>query len=159
MIHLGCSDQSRSSISPFGEESDHVISGSMNCSTPALLGSSDVSGNAEAGIYKRVPSGTALAALNLEGYKENPLSLSDLPAREERERSASAEALPADAGNFELRAGELFWRPPNDGALDASEIRLFDRDYEELAQVLQIEAGGNNRWAIDPDLRRPTGQG
>ncbi|GGM10403.1 hypothetical protein GCM10011534_35670 [Pseudooceanicola nanhaiensis] len=138
-----------------GEESDHLISGSMNCSAPALLGSADVSGNAEAGIYKRVPSGTALAALNLEGYEENPVSLSDLPAREERERSSSAEALPADAGNFELRGGELFWRPPNDGALDASEIRLFDRDYEELAQVLQIEAGGTNRWAIDPDLRRP----
>ena len=51
-----------------GQAWDHVISGSMNCTLPALLGPTIVRGNAEAGIYKRVPPGTALAALGLQSY-------------------------------------------------------------------------------------------
>lgn len=58
-----------------GREWDHVISGSMNCTLPALVGPSLPRGNAEAGVYKRVPPGTAaIAALGLDTYRAHRFS-------------------------------------------------------------------------------------
>ncbi|MBK6708007.1 MAG: hypothetical protein IPG54_11235 [Sphingomonadales bacterium] len=46
-----------------------MISGSMNCTFPALMGPA-APGNAEAGIYKRVLRGVALEALGLADYQD-----------------------------------------------------------------------------------------
>lgn len=134
---------------------DHVISGSMNCSFPALLGPEAANGNAEAGVYKRVSRGTALAALGLEGYENPPLQFSDLPAREERATALSSPRGPVDAGSFELHARRLTWRPSSLGAFDPREIRLLDRDGAETGQVLEVSADSGTSWDIDPDLPRP----
>lgn len=134
---------------------DHVISGSMNCSFPALLGPEASNGNAEAGVYKRVTRGAALAKLGLEGYEDHPLQISDLPRKEHRASALSSPPDPADAGTFELHARRLTWRPPVHGAFDAREIRLLDRDGSETGQVLEIGAASGKNWEIDPDLPRP----
>lgn len=68
-----------------GKEWDHVISGSMNCSLPALLGPTIPRGNAELGLYKRVEPGMALFALKLDGYRQTPLDRDEiLPRLNER---------------------------------------------------------------------------
>jgi len=138
-----------------GEAWDHVISGSMNCSVPALLGPEVPHGNAEAGVYRRVPRGEALAALGLEGYRDRPVEIAELPEFQKRERTMPERTVPADAGNFELRGVELFWRPPRYSNLSPVEIRLFNRDHEELPQVLHIDDSSSNKWMIDPELDRP----
>lgn len=134
---------------------DHVISGSMNCSFPALLGPEASNGNAEAGVYKRVTRGAALTMLGLEGYEDHPLQFSDLPPKAQRASLPSSPPVPADAGTFELHAHRLTWRPPVHGTFDAREIRLFDRDGSETGQVLKIGAASGKNWEIDPELPRP----
>ncbi|WP_204114583.1 hypothetical protein [Shimia biformata] len=134
---------------------DHVISGSMNCSFPALLGPEASKGNAEAGVYKRVTRGAALTTLGLEEYEDHPLQFSDLPPKDQRATALSSPPAPADAGTFELHARRLTWRPSVHGAFDAREIRLLDRDESETGQVLEIGAASGKNWEIDPDMPRP----
>lgn len=134
---------------------DHVISGSMNCSFPALLGPEASNGNAEAGVYKRVTRGAALTTLGLEGYEDHSLQISDLPPKDQRASALSSPPAPADTGTFELHARRLTWRPSVHGAFDAREIRLLDRDGSETGQVLEIGAASGKNWEIDPDLPRP----
>src|SRR3546814_5018104 len=65
-----------------GEAFDHVVSGSMNCTFPALIGPT-LGGNAEAAIYKRVPRGSALEALGLADYATCPFEKEQLARLEE----------------------------------------------------------------------------
>jgi len=55
-----------------GEKSDHVISGSMNCSTPALLGSADVPGNAEAGSLQTRSNRHGAGSAQPRGVRREP---------------------------------------------------------------------------------------
>ncbi|UWQ61939.1 hypothetical protein K3723_13880 [Leisingera caerulea] len=138
-----------------GAEWDHVISGSMNCSFPALMGPSTTHGNAEAGIYKRVPRDKALVALGLEGYEAHPLEISEFPPREARATAAPSQPSAIDAGNFELRNRTLIWMPVVHDTFNPTEIRLFDRDGMELSQILRVESNNTQSWGIDPELPRP----
>ena len=144
---------------------DHVISGSMNCSLPALLGQTTSSGNAEAGIYKRVPRDTALAELNLDRYEDVPVCLADLPKREERESQKIETEVVFDPGNFELREGRLFWDARANGDNVPIKVQLFDRGEEQLIEVLEIDKTRlSQSWTIDlgrgrPRVARVMGQG
>jgi len=135
---------------------DHVISGSMNCSLPALLGQTTPSGNAEAGIYKRVPRDTALVELKLEKHEDAPISLADLPRREEREAHKTETEAVFDPGNFELREGRLFWDARTNGDSVPIEVQLFDRGEEHLLDVLKVDkTQSSQRWIIDLGRGRP----
>lgn len=135
---------------------DHVISGSMNCSLPALLGQTTASGNAEAGIYKRVPRNTALAELKLEKHEDAPVCLADLPKREEREAQKTETEAVFDPGNFELREGCLFWDALTNGDSVPVEVQLFDRGEEHLLDVLEVDKDLTSQsWNIHLDSGRP----
>ena len=93
-----------------GRSWDHVISGSMNCTLPALLGPTVVGGNAEAGIYKRVPVGTALVSLSLERYREAPLQPEELHDPILGSVSTSTNKGFFDGGTLTLQSSRIYWK-------------------------------------------------
>ena len=95
-----------------GRSWDHVISGSMNCTLPALLGPTVTRGNAEAGIYKRVAPGTALAALGLESYRDRPLEMQDLHDLAFAIAAGPDEDEFIDGGTLTLQSGRIAWERP-----------------------------------------------
>lgn len=141
-----------------GRKSDHVISGSMNCSLPALMGPSIQRGNAEAGIYKRVPRGAALLALGLSNYIDNPLEPSDVPLRANAADRDYVRRV-TDGGELELRGHYLHWTPPSSIPARPVELLLFDRDGAEFKDRLSIERAERYYWELAFDEARPrTGQ-
>lgn len=139
-----------------GQAWDHVISGSMNCTLPALLGPTIVRGNAEAGIYKRVPPGTALAALGLESYRDAPLQPTDLhDLASAKEKSPSGETY-TDGGTMTLQSGRLVWKPPAGFVPgSATAITLQDRDEVQFGNRIDLVQGGDTAWRLDLEAGRP----
>lgn len=137
-----------------GRDWDHVVSGSVNCTLPALLGSTIASGNAEAAVYKRVAPGTALARLGLEGYRGAQLDPSSLP--EPVHSTARAEDRgPREAGTFQLRANRITWKPAPGLKEVPTSACLLDRlgasPWAQLA-ISDLEETG---WSIDLESERP----
>lgn len=139
-----------------GQTWDHVISGSMNCTLPALLGPTIARGNAEAGIYKRVPPGTALAALGLETYRDAPLQPSDLHDLASATAKSSAGEAYTDGGTLTLQSGRLVWKPPAGFVPgSATAITLQDRDEVLFGNRIDLVQGGETAWRLDLDVGRP----
>lgn len=139
-----------------GQTWDHVISGSMNCTLPALLGPMVVRGNAEAGIYKRVPPGTALAALGLDTYRDAPLQPSDLHDLASASAKTPAGEAYTDGGTMTLQSGRLAWKPPTGFVpRSAIAITLRDRDEVRFGNRIDLVQGGDTAWRLDLDAGRP----
>jgi hypothetical protein len=133
-----------------GETWDHVISGSMNCSLPALMGPAVSRGNAELGIYKRVDRGTALQALNLAGYRDLPIKPSEMPLRVAANDASGASPV-QDGGILTMIGERLHWTPPNQIPVEPEKLLLFDRDGNELQPPLAMPRSGA-RSLVLPDL-------
>lgn len=139
-----------------GQAWDHVISGSMNCTLPALLGPTMVRGNAEAGIYKRVPPGTALAALGLETYRDEPLQPSDLHDLASATAKSPAGEAYTDGGTMTLHAERLSWKPPASYVPgSAAAITLLDREEARFGNRIDLLQGGDTAWRLDLTAGRP----
>ncbi len=139
-----------------GEAWDHVISGSMNCTLPALLGPAIVRGNAEAGIYKRVPPGTALAALGLDTYRDAPLQPSDLHDMVSATTKSPAAEAYTDGGTMTLQSGRLIWKPPTGFVPgSATAISLQDREEARFGNRIDLVQGGDTAWRLDLEAGRP----
>lgn len=92
---------------------DHVLSGSANCTVAALGDGSFAGTNAEACIYRRLPHGSAISALVLEGWlASEPLPISSLPPPAEKAPIPLDEMHVGAAGSFETEGGRLLWRRP-----------------------------------------------
>ena len=92
---------------------DHVLSGSANCTVPALGDSEFAGTNAEASVYRRVPRGTVTAALDLDRWlAAEPLALAELPDPVDTSPIPLAEMQAGSAGSFETEGGRLAWRRP-----------------------------------------------
>lgn len=139
-----------------GKEWDHVISGSMNCSLPALLGRAIPRGNAELGLYKRVERGMALRALKLDGYQQTPLDRDTiLPRLKATNVNDSSKAR--DGGTFTLQGHRLNWTPPSPASDRALSLQLYDRDSVEIGDPIQIDVSSQLAWNLsNPDLRPRT---
>lgn len=139
-----------------GQAWDHVISGSMNCTLPALLGPTMVRGNAEAGIYKRVPPGTALAALGLGTYRDTPLQPSDLHDLASAAAKSPAGEAYTDGGTMTLQSGRLAWKPPTGFVPgSATAITLQDREEVRFGNRIDLVQGGDISWRLDLAAGRP----
>lgn len=139
-----------------GQAWDHVISGSMNCTLPALLGPTIMRGNAEAGIYKRVPPGTALAALGMETYRDAPLQPSDLHDLASATAKSPAGEAYTDGGTMTLQSGRLVWKPPTGFVPgSATAITLQDRKEVRFGERIDIVEGGDASWRMDLEAGRP----
>jgi len=135
-----------------GERWDHVISGSMNCTFPALMGPA-MRGNAEAGIYKRVARGSALEALGLDDYEDVRVEGEQLAELQHSFEEAKSAEPTVDGGTLILQAGKLLWTAPASSPAKSATIQLYDRDGLALAE---IEADGRTAtYVVSPDAQRP----
>lgn len=137
-----------------GREWDHVFSGSMNCSLPALLGPTIPRGNAELGLYKRVERGMALRALKLDGYQQTPLNPADILPR-----MATTDLNDAththDGGAFSLQGNRLYWTPPSQSSDHPLSLQLYDREGVEEGDPIQIDTSSRHAWNLPNPDRRP----
>lgn len=106
---------------------DHVLSGSANCTVAALGAGAFVGTNAEACIYRRLPSGAATAALDLDRWlASKPFPIGDLPQPVETTAIPLEEMHAGAAGSFETEGGRLHWRRPagrwEDGIVVLSDV-------------------------------------
>ncbi|MCW3837455.1 hypothetical protein ACFQ1E_15185 [Sphingomonas canadensis] len=135
-----------------GERWDHVISGSMNCTFPALMGPA-IHGNAEAGIYKRVARGTALEALGLDGYEDARIEGEQLAELQHNFEEAKSAEPTVDGGTLILQAGKISWAAPASSPAASATIQLYDRDGLALSE---IEADGRTAiYIVSSDAQRP----
>lgn len=122
-------------------EHDHVLAGSANCTAPALGLRNFPGSNAEASVYRRVPRGAALRALDLEGVLDGPaLAAADL----KQVRRADPIALEAThdkrPGRFEAEHGELRWHRPS--RRWGGSLVLLDGDGAELDSIAVADLVG-----------------
>lgn len=137
-----------------GKAWDHVFSGSVNCTVPALLGRFASRGNAEAAIYKRVAAGSALARLGLESYLQAPIEVSSLTEPEIPTSDAQL-AGPAEAGIFQLRGNKVTWSPPKILRGEPRGALLFDQFGENIWGEFASEVAGETSWHVEFELKRP----
>ncbi len=140
-------------IIALGKTSDHVISGSMNCTFPALMGPA-LGGNAEAAIYKRVPRGSALDALGLSDYAAHPFEKEQLVRLEETFKEIETKTPSVDGGLLTLQAGKVTWTAPEKLPSDPMSVQLYDRDGKVLAQF-DIIGAKSAALSITPTSQRP----
>lgn len=139
-------------IIALGQRWDHVISGSMNCTFPALLGST-TSGNAEAGIYKRVARGAALETLGLDDYRHSPVQGQQLAELQQSFEEAKSAEPTIDGGELILRSDRLSWTPPKSTLAAPAAMHLYDRDGDHVAEIV-LEARSVS-YLVSPDTQRP----
>lgn len=135
-----------------GERWDHVISGSMNCTFPALMGPA-AHGNAEAGIYKRVPRGKALEALGLADYQDARVEGDQLAELQQSFEEAKGAEPSIDGGSLILQSGKLSWTAPAASSATPATIQLYDRDGLALAEM-ELK-GSSAGYPVSPDAQRP----
>ena len=137
-----------------GDVADHVVVGSMNCTSPALLAVHRQSGNAEVGLYHRVAPGTALTRLGLAGYTDAPIAsvnFDNLPAQLDQTEPASHYV---GGGTLSYQMDHLSWTPPRSLPRSAS-IMLFDKFDRQLGDVININEGQQGPWHLDGVEERP----
>ena len=134
-----------------GAAFDHVVSGSMNCTFPALMGPT-ANGNAEAGVYKRVARGSALEALGLSNYTDTPFEREQLTQLEETFEESETVAPSVDGGRLTLAGGKLTWTAPKKLPSAPLAVQLYDRDGQALAR---LEISDNNLDTNVVEASRP----
>lgn len=136
-----------------GETFDHVVSGSMNCTFPALMGPT-LGGNAEAAIYTRIPRDTALEALGFAGYAACPFENEQLARLEETFEVVETTPPAVDGGILTLQGGRMTWTAPKKLPSNPISLQLYDRDGEALA-VLDIDSPKSAGLSLAPTSARP----
>ncbi|CAH0497788.1 hypothetical protein [Novosphingobium sp. CECT 9465] len=142
-------------ILAIGKSWDHVISGSMNCTFPAMFGPSSPAGNAEAGFYKRVGRGTALSGLGLANYSEAPLEPSTISPMAISTAPGTGPVAQIDGGSLMLAASAISWTPPGKWSGTPVMLKLFDREDQSVAQIQGLATTGVQHWHLDMGEQRP----
>jgi len=139
-----------------GQSWDHVISGSMNCTFPALMGPSVPRGNAEAGIYKRVDRRTALEALGLAAYRERPIQPSSVADMTLTPTTSHDQGKFVDGGALTIQSGRLSWSTPGHSPQRVPvSMMLRDRDEFPIGREIELAGSDKRSWALDLDAVRP----
>lgn len=123
---------------------DCVLYGSANC-TEAALGEGAVPGeNAEACLYRELPSGEAVQVLGLESALEAELSVADVPKFQPSEEIPLKDLERHLPGRFELSEQTLRWWPPKGANVAEARIELTDSDDKPVAGALiRVGASGS----------------
>ena len=131
-----------------GRDADHILTGSINCSWPAISGLSRQSGNAEAGIYRRLDPGSAIDALGLRSSLEQRLDPSALePASTIELGDGEAKTYAADGGRLIARGGFIYWSHRSQKSPPRL-VRLLSEDGNLLAETDALDLVDDNRWRL-----------
>ena len=139
-----------------GARADYVLAGSANASIPGLYSRFGVSGNAEAGIARSEPSGTAIARLRLADCLSINMPLSNLSLRRSARTGTDLERTALlDGGSFWIEHGVVFWRPPVNADPEDCRARLMDGSGAEIAVAAPVAE--ENKWSLslEPDVGSP----
>lgn len=106
-----------------GEAADYVLSGSANVSSAGLFSRAGGAGNAEAGLLRTEPPGTAIERLLLDPCLAVEMPADDLRPRR-RQIAIAGEDAPqlTDGGALFFERGELTWIPPTGRPPQGSQI-------------------------------------
>ncbi|MCF8879656.1 hypothetical protein L5876_07515 [Hyphobacterium sp. SN044] len=131
-----------------GRNADHLVTGSINCSWPALSGLSRQSGNAEAGIYRRLAPGSAVDALGLKTSLEQRLDRSELkPATPAELGDTESKIYATDGGRLIARGGFIYWSHRSQKSPPRL-VRLYSEIGELMAQTDALDAVDDDRWRL-----------
>lgn len=142
---------------------DHVLEGSANCTFAALGGANRPGINAEACLYRRLPTGAVFDALELSPLlKANrAIKPSDIPKMREQDRLPLDEMEARDPGAFELVYETLHWWP-TDTMRDAfdrgrSTLELLDASCRPLGSKLEVlsNSGADRKFRISKSDAAP----
>ncbi|MFI0849382.1 hypothetical protein [Mesorhizobium sp. IMUNJ 23232] len=106
----------------------------MNCTFPALMGPA-ANGNAEAAIYTRVATGTALTLLKLDAYDEEKLQAEQLSELQQPRELLTGYEPARDGGTLTFQSGRVTWTGPVIAPVPAVALRLYDRDGRRLTET------------------------
>ncbi|UVC08967.1 hypothetical protein IHQ71_28285 [Rhizobium sp. TH2] len=129
-------------------DADHVLLGSANC-TVAALGTESYSGlNDEVSLYRRLPPGRALDALELSSafIQDSIIDPATLPEPERDNDLPMDELLGQTPGQFECRVDVLIWRAPKLTMADPKTIQLLKEDGEPIACSLTMLSLTDERY-------------
>ncbi|MEQ8665630.1 MAG: hypothetical protein RIC16_07875 [Rhodospirillales bacterium] len=143
-----------------GDAADHLLIGSANCTRAALGGAGFAGSNAEACLYRRLPAGSVLEALELMDIltEENSIQASALDPPEYADDLPLEDLQRAGAGQFELQGDTLHWYPPPVNDPDACTIELLDESARGLActfKKLTTHSGMTRRYELSETERHP----
>lgn len=127
-----------------GTAHDHVLSGSMNCSQSALMHIGGHSRNAEAGLYTRLPAGTAIAAMGMEACFESALSLSDIPPYSGLAETGDDRLSAADGGALVKSGTHLIWSPGKPADAEGYCLSVFSHDGAVIAEQIGLTKSDND---------------
>lgn len=138
---------------------DHVLVGSANCTLPAL-GDADTAGsNEEACLYRRLPPGSMVDALELGAVltSERQLDPATLPDLELDYELPLAELAALNSGRFECRVDTLTWHPSDAFRPAECTVTLLDEHGELMSCRLSPLSGRGDtqRFAIIETQERP----
>jgi hypothetical protein len=140
--------------------SDHVLCGSANCTVAALGGPKFAGLNEEVCLYRRLPAGSMLSALDLDDFfgKEGRIDPRDLKPPERESDLDLAEWKSRSPGRFECQYDILIWTPPPALDPDSVAIELLDANGEALPCALTPQSAkleGQRRYQIGKAMMRP----
>lgn len=140
--------------------SDHVLCGSANCTVAALGGAKFAGLNEEVCLYRRLPAGSMLTALELDDFfgKGGHIDPRDLKPAERDSDLNLAEWKSRSPGRFECLYDTLIWMPPPGLDPDSVAIELLDANGEALPCALTPQSAkteGQRRYQIGKALMRP----
>lgn len=107
------------------EDYDHLLLGSANCSKNALGLYEAPASNAEASMYRRLPAGSAVAALGID--LSQSINLSEIKAAPKERKPPPGPALPWP-GSIEAAGRSIRWRPDPELIDDAATAQLQLKD-------------------------------
>lgn len=128
---------------------DHVLFGSANCTT-AALGDGAVGGrNAEASLYRRLPTGEAMQALGLDQWADAPtIAIEALPDPVPSPPIPLAALTASSPGRFVIEQGLLVWSPPPSLRDRDVVLVVFDAELSVLAEISHSAAGSDRRHFV-----------
>jgi hypothetical protein len=131
---------------------DHVLIGSANCTLAALGSPSRAGINAEACLYRRLPSGAVFEELEMTALLTSgrSMKLADIPKMQTEKPLPLGEMKARDAGAFELVYETLHWWPATDavrGAYDRGrcKVELLDANCMPLESKVALVPSGLDR--------------
>jgi hypothetical protein len=137
---------------------DHVLYGSANC-TVAALGTDAFSGtNEEACLYRRLPAGAAIDALNLAPILDaEPLDKDEVEEIEDPGDLPFDEIAARFPGRFECHYATLVWWPATQPALGAViELAGIEGTFgATLSTEISPGTDGERRYALSDPNQRP----
>lgn len=135
------------------DDADHVLFGSANC-TISALGDGNFAGlNEEACLYRALPPGAAVDALDLSNDLDTaPLSAEAIPEKLPAQDIPLTSMQDRFPGRFECSANQLKWWPPTEA--DSYDLDLLRSD-GEIAPVTATRQSSNSDGIVRFDLAGP----